>query len=303
MLEFLLSRHLWATDLGVVLLCCALCGMAGANVVNIRRTSPSLRIDIRRPPGAARSVLSSDKRPEAIVARNIFCSDCLLPLDTADFDEEIVPESSSMLPLALLAVMYAPTSRLGHLSIAVIKDTESKEIGAFALGDRILGATITDIRATRIYLDRDGAHAYLDLMPAPVAPVRKTGAVSPSVRDAITRELDRGIKKLGEHRYEVERRTLESVLENVGLLSRAVRPVPALEEGKMVGFRLFAVHPDGAVAKIGLRNGDVLSSINGLELSRPEQVIEAFGKLRSASHLSLQVERGSLRVVKEYVIR
>jgi general secretion pathway protein C len=116
-------------------------------------------------------------------------------------------------------------------------------------------------------------------------------------------EIERGIKRLGEHRYEVQRRTIESVLANMGPLSRSARPVPEMRDGKMAGFRLFAVHSDGPVAMIGLMHGDVISAINGLEITNPDKVIEAFGKLRSASHLSLQLERRGQRITNDYVIR
>jgi general secretion pathway protein C len=44
-------------------------------------------------------------------------------------------------------------------------------------------------------------------------------------------------------------------------------------------------------------------AINGLELSSPEQAIEAYVKLRNAGHLSLAVERAGQRINQEYSIR
>jgi general secretion pathway protein C len=302
MLDFLLRKHLWAIDLTVVAVCAIFCGMTVAGLVATGPWSPPPPVGGRPPSGAGVRLDSFDKRPDGIIARNIFCSDCRSHLAMADADE-LLPDSTSILPLALLAVMYAPTSRLGNLSVAVLRNTDSRLTGAFALGDQILGATISDIQATRIYLDREGAREYLDLLPPATARVAQTSAGAPRASAAVASELERGIKKLGEHRYEVERRTLDAVLENVGLLSRSVRPVPALADGKMTGFRLLGVHADGPLAKVGIENGDVLSSINGLELSSPDKVIEAFHRLRSASHFSLALARGHRRITNDYAVR
>lgn len=303
MLEFLLRKHLWAIDLTVVAVCAVFCGMAAAGLVATGPWSPPPPVGSRPPSGASGRPASFDKRPDGIIARNIFCSDCRSHLALADADE-IVPERTCTLPLALLAVMYAPTSRLGNLSVAVLRNTDSRLTGAFALGDRILGATISDIQATRITLDRDGAREYLDLLPPPALRIPQTDAgTAPRTRDPLAAEFERGIKKLGEHRYAIERRTLESVLENLGLLARAVRPVPVIKEGKMAGFRLLGVHSDGPLPRVGIANGDVLSSINGLELASPDKVVEAFRKLRSASHFSLELRRGDQQVTNDYILR
>jgi len=116
-------------------------------------------------------------------------------------------------------------------------------------------------------------------------------------------DLAKGIKKLGEHNYELQRGTLESVLGNMNLLSRSARIVPEMKDGKAAGFRLFAVRPDGPFAMIGMQNGDIISSINGLEITSPEKALEVYAKLKSASHLSLGMERNGQKVTKEYNIR
>ncbi len=116
-------------------------------------------------------------------------------------------------------------------------------------------------------------------------------------------ELDRGIKKTGEHNYEVQRATVDSLLGNMSLLSRSARIVPEIRDGKAAGFRLFSVRPDGPFAKIGLQNGDVISAINGLEMTSPDKALEVYTKLKSASHLSVGLERNGQKINKEYNIR
>jgi len=133
--------------------------------------------------------------------------------------------------------------------------------------------------------------------PAHSSPSQKTA------RDTVSRELDRGIRKLTERRYEIKRRALELALGNLGLLARWVRVAPEVREGKPFGFRLFAITADGPFAKLGLRNGDVLVSINGLDIATPEHVLDAYSKLKEATDLVLGIVRDGRPITREYAIR
>ncbi len=120
--------------------------------------------------------------------------------------------------------------------------------------------------------------------------------------DTFAQDLDRGIRKLAERRYEIKRSTLDLALGNLGLLARSVRVMPEARDGKPLGFRLFAITADGPIAKLGLRNNDVLVSINGLDLTTPDRVLDAYGKLKEAPALDLGVapreRRSSPRTIR-----
>jgi general secretion pathway protein C len=254
------------------------------------------------------------KQYEALVKRNVFCSTCP-PLIEEPKPEKtgpvVVEPQRTTLPLQLLAVNIAPPPWGFKWSSAVLRETENKFVGAYGVGETVKGAKITGIDDTRVHLDNDGRPEYLDLLEtaeaaAAAAPAPTAAAPAPtpaSSSDPLSAELDKGIKKTGEHNYEIQRSTLESVLGNMNLLSRSARIVPEIRDGKAAGFRLYSVRPDGPFAKIGMQNGDVISSINGLEITSPEKALEVYAKLKSASHLSVGLERNGQRITKEYGIR
>lgn len=122
-------------------------------------------------------------------------------------------------------------------------------------------------------------------------------------RGSLVDQLDRGITKTAEGRYEIERRALDLALGNLALLSGSVRVAPDIRDGKPAGFRLFAVASDGPFARLGLRDEDVLVSINRLDITTAEQVLEAYGKLKTTKHLVLGVLRGGRKTTLEYAIR
>jgi len=121
--------------------------------------------------------------------------------------------------------------------------------------------------------------------------------------NCFAQEIDRGIRKLAERRYEIKRSTLDLALGNLGLLAKSVRVMPEARDGKPLGFRLFAIMADGPIAKLGLRNNDVLISINGLDLATPDRVLDAFSRLKASPHLVLGLVRERDKLTQEYMIR
>lgn len=309
--ESLLRKYLWILDLVAVGLAAIFLARAASSLVEGQLLSA---IPIPKPPPRVSKPSGEPnytKEFEPLVNRNIFCATCP-PLIKKEEPEAVTKKNTepqkTSLPLQLVAVNVAPPPWGFKWSNAVLRDTDSKAVGAYGVGDRVKGATITEIGDTRVHLDHSGQPEYLDLLEetapaAAPAPAATPATPSTGASDPLSAELDKGIKKTGEHNYEIQRGTLESVLGNMNLLSRSARIVPEIRDGKAAGFRLYSVRPDGPFAKIGMQNGDVISSINGLEITSPEKALEVYAKLKSASNLSVGIERNGQRATKEYNIR
>jgi general secretion pathway protein C len=307
-METLLRKYLWVIDLAVVAICAVFSARATATVIETKlaRSAP--------PPKPAAHVASAapqtvyGKQVDDILKRNVFCSTCppILPEPEKTVTGPALPAAPqrTTLPIALLAIMFAPPPADPRWSMAIIRDTDQKSAGAFSIGGKVRDATITDISETRVDLDVQGRQEYLELFdkgPA-AAPAVAAAPAAPS-SDPLAAELEKGIKKTGENSYEVQRGTVDSLLNNMSALSRAARIVPEMKDGRAAGFRLFSVRPDGPFAKIGLTNGDVISTINGLEMNSPDQALMVYTKLKSASHLSVGIERSGQKITKDYNIR
>jgi general secretion pathway protein C len=309
-METLLRKYLWALDLAVIALCAVFGARATATLIQTRitRITPPIR-SVPRAPVSASAGTYYGKQVEEILKRNIFCSTCppilAPPVDTTGGPPSAPQLQRTSLPLRLLAVMFAPPPGDPRWSVAIIRDVDDKSVGPYSIGSKIREALISDIDEARVYLEISGRKEYLDLIDK--VPVTPTGApaapVAGPAADPLMAELDRGIKKIGEHNYEVQRQTVDSLLGNMSLLSRSARIVPEIRDGKAAGFRLFSVRPDGPFAKIGLQNGDVISAINGLDMTSPDKALEVYTKLKSASHLSVGLERNGQKINKEYNIR
>jgi general secretion pathway protein C len=99
------------------------------------------------------------------------------------------------------------------------------------------------------------------------------------------------IKKVGENRYDIGQAEVDKQLGNLAELSTQARIVPAFEGGKTIGFKLFSIRPGSLYSKIGLQNGDVITRINGYEMSSPEKGLEIYTKLKDSKQVTVDLKR------------
>ncbi len=309
-METLLRKYLSAVDLVVVALCAIFAARSTATEIESAFVSgiPAVK-PAPRPAAAPAQGPVYSKQVEEILNRNIFCSTCppiLGKPEVAGAPAGPPEDQRSTLPLKLLAVMYAPPPADPRWSMAIIRDNDDKSVGPYSVGSKLRDATVDEIQDVKVFLRfADNHREYLELLDHPNAPAPNAApAPAPAAaRDPLAAELDRGIKKTGPNSFEVQHSTLDSLLGNMGALARAARIVPEVKDGKSAGFRLFSVKADGPFAKIGLQNGDVITAINGLEMTSPDQALAVYTKLKTANHLSVGLERNGQKITEDYTIR
>ena len=278
-------RALLLLDVLCVGACAALLGHAAT--LTLRGAPVAMRPPIR---AVAEHVAPSRPEPEAIARRNVFCSTCPVPGD-AHGRLTVVERQRSRLPLVLVAINFVAGAPSQRQVMATVRHVETGSIGVFQEGARILGARITAVRTDGVDLDNDGVPEFLDLLPGsgpaarPVAPVQN------------------GVRQTAPHQYEIDRVALEEALGNLNQLARSVRVVPELKAGRPAGFRVVDIRAGSLLSGLGLLRGDVLHSINGLELTSVEKAMEVYLKLKAAGHLALVVERGGVMTTLQYAVR
>ena len=152
-------------------------------------------------------------------------------------------------------------------------------------------------------MDHEGKIEYLDLddeaPPALVAAAaeKPAGPTPPGEFG----DLDKSIQCKGTN-CTIERALVDKALANMAALASMARFVPSVRDGKPNGFKVYAIRPSSLFAKLGMQNGDTLKQINGNEMSTPDQALQLLTKLRSASHLNLQLERRGETVTMDYTI-
>ena len=116
-------------------------------------------------------------------------------------------------------------------------------------------------------------------------------------------ELDRGITKVSERSYTIERGLVDRLLANQAALMRTARVIPHEEGGRVVGVKLYGIRRNSLLGRLGVQNGDMLRTINGYDMSSPDSALEAYARLRTADHLTLSVVRRGQPTTIDYNIR
>jgi general secretion pathway protein C len=120
---------------------------------------------------------------------------------------------------------------------------------------------------------------------APAAP-GAPGAPGPGAPAAGT-----GIQQTAENEFTVPKTEVDSALENMSQLFTQIRAVPHFEGGQSIGFRLFAIRRGSLFDRIGLKNGDIIRSINGNEMTDPSKAMGLLSQLRDSNNLDVEITR------------
>jgi general secretion pathway protein C len=260
-----------------------------------------------RPP--ARETRS--KSGATLAARNMFCSSCVPEAPAADTERPVDPNAVPItsLPLQLLATNVA---RKEEHSFATIRNTATSFQGAYWKNyeipgagkvERIAGGYVDFHNASTNHIERISLLDTARPPASPPPPVAKAEPTPPST-DVPGIDLNGRIKKIAEGSYEIERALVNDLLANPMSVARGARIVPSLDKNSQPnGFKLYAVQSTSVFAKLGIRNGDTVTAVNGFDLSSPDNALEVYTKVREASHLSVSVIHRGKPMTLNYNIR
>jgi len=197
---------------------------------------------------------------------------------------------------------------------------------AFDVYDAVLGMSMMDSSVVYVDLVHDGkpqlvrwqldgdlrsARRATDIIPPAPVPIPTPSPpsidplnpYSPDPSDPVDSALLDTIRKLDDTHYEVPRTTVDRVLQNPMAMTKGVRVVPAMRNGRPEGMKLYAIRPSSLWAALGFRNGDTLRAINGVELTDVNKALDAYTTLRDATRFEIDLLRRGAPEVLVITIR
>jgi general secretion pathway protein C len=178
---------------------------------------------------------------------------------------------------------------------AIIEELSSKRQLFFKLHEQIPDVgEISEIRRDGIVVRQGDQQELLELAAGqsekpPAAPVPVGSAVAPQPGSPVRTVLDR--------------REVEQAMGDLPKLLSQARAVPYLVNGAMNGFRLDYIAPSSFYEKIGLKYGDVLQQVNGVDIRDPGTMLTLFQQLRNEKMVKLDVLRNNQRTAMTFDIR
>lgn len=255
-----------------------------------------------------------ERTVEAVVAGSIFCPTCapVPPPDAVSTPgmSSTMPvrpgEIASRLPLSLLATMESDDP---DYSMATILHTDSKALGAYSRNDQLRpGVIIERIERGKVVFRNGAQMEYLVLGAEPPPPPPVTAvATETEEKPANDREIEGAMEAIAcdesMTNCTVDKAFVEKLMANPAQLTKQARIVPAVADGETKGYKFYGIRPGSLPKLLGLKNGDLLTSVNGHELESLDQAMDLYNKLRRASHLSVTIERKGKQIQKEIDIK
>lgn len=259
-----------------------------------------------------------------------------LPVSTLDQEEKLPPPTiQPKPPLSSYAVVYnrdifnsvkAPVQADGpsltnsnpslklwgtavrehDRAFAIIENLGTRLQGLYREGEVIVpGITLVQVGWDRVTIEQEGRRDTLmfplDASPPP-PPVQPPSLLTPS---SSAPRLEQGdIRQVAQDSFQVDRRALDHALENMNDLISQARLIPHnTADGGMQGFRLFAIKPQSLFDRLGLKSGDIIQRVNGVELSDPSTALTLLQDIQGRSQMRIDVLRNQQPVTLSYEIR
>ncbi|MBI2091867.1 MAG: hypothetical protein HYY43_05290 [Deltaproteobacteria bacterium] len=310
----MLKQYSWALNIVFILIV----SFFASKIVNVYLAK---MLEVRKSIGVLKgaespvelSVVKEREEYDVIAQRNIFDSS-----ETAGGAEEAegssedatyipggeaVKTSLSIKVLAVLVIGEGKDKR----SSATVDAGGGAGIDVYGVGEEKSFAAdvkLVQVKPNRIEFVRNGKLEYAELIeeggesifgpPKPFGSAVASKTAEPAGKETVA--------KVEEGKFSIDQSEIENAIQNLDKLYTEIRAVPNFQDGKVSGMKILSVKPGSVFAKLGLKRGDVLQRINGLELD-VRRGFEIFNQLKDQKNLTLDLQRGGSNQTVEYEIR
>jgi general secretion pathway protein C len=282
------KKYFWLVHLVFLTLAAYLSAGSVSSILH-RRLDAVPTIDVSRIQVKAESNARSLAFYQAINDRNLFDSTAV-PSEDDGSGEGGEASSGDVTLIGTVAAIPMENS----LAICQNKSTAAVEI--YRVGRKIGSATLVRVGRGYAVLERNGREERL------VLPELK-GEGGGQIASIGNRGPTPGITQQGDNSYRVDPEKVTEALGDMSKLMTEARIVPHMKDGKIDGFKVYNIKSDSLFKQIGLTNGDVIHSVNGMELSGPEQGLQIFEALKSERNINIDLTRRGARQTLNYTIR
>lgn len=230
---------------------------------------------------------------------------------------------ASKLPITLLGTFVAATPAYSYANLQIQGENKIASIGSEYLEGQ---ARVVRIAPGHIILREAAAYTYITVwqekneaaatapagadsaynlksaMPGS-SPLGRPPSISPNPAESKPEDPSAGVTKTGAYDYQVSRSMIDKELQDMAKLQREARVVPHFKDNQYQGFKLVGVRPGSLYRSLGIRSGDIITSVNGTRIDNPGKALELFEQLKKSSNISVDIERRGQPRTLSYTIQ
>jgi general secretion pathway protein C len=265
--------------------------------------------------GSARPARRTPTSDEQILRRNIFdpVTGDVYELPRPEVEEGTEEVAAPVIPpwqpgdptdpcegsLRLVGAVVSPGTP--EWSFAAMADGSEKAM-LYRPGMSIGSSELLEVQRDRVVVRSGSARAcHVAMFGELERPARPTArAAAPAAEEESSEgeseaptstELTEGITRVSDTEYQVDRSLVTSLMSNQAELMRMARVIPHEENGQVVGVKLYGIRRSSLLGRLGIRNGDMLRSINGYDMTSPDTALQAYAQLPSTNEVTVNLQR------------
>jgi general secretion pathway protein C len=249
-------------------------------------------------PVAAATPKMSNRRPfgdyEPILTRDLFKT-VKTPVAAAAKTEVNLDE---MEQTSLNLKLWGTVTGSDEQAYAVIEDTKKREQNLYRIGDSIQNAIVKIIRRAKVVLQVDGRDEVLAMEE-----IQQGGSSRRSSVRSVSQSRSSSSGPARTQRVSMRRSMINDAINDVSRLMTEVKIQPHMEDGRPDGLAITNIKPNSIFRRMGLRNGDILKTVEGQEIRTVDDALRLYDSMKTSDRVSVEIERRGSRRTIDYSIR
>ena len=184
---------------------------------------------------------------------------------------------------SLIGIIYDEVNNTGIATINLDSGTVS-----ISLGGEKEGIKLVELQYSFANISKDGKMYSLVIdNGAKVGSMEVSNVKKPSSIETGVKIQDTGTNI----NVTVPRDELKNDLKDINMVLQSARVATFYEDGQFVGYRVAMLKPESPLLKLGLQVGDIITRINGSELTNPAALFNMFSQVDDISALNVDMLR------------
>ncbi len=230
---------------------------------------------------------------QPVVERNLFQTKATAAVIPQTVDVEGLQQTSLKLKL------WGTVTGDEKEAYAVIEETGKRIQNLYRIGDTVQNATLRLILREKVVLSVKGRDEILEIEKA----ISRSSGIRPASYASAKQRAARSARRPRTQKITLRRAQIDDALQDVNQLLGDVSIRPHFQDGQPDGLMLSRVKPNSIFMRMGLRNGDVISGVNGQELQSVDDAMSFYEKLKESDQVTVNLKRGGRQRTIEYTIR
>jgi general secretion pathway protein C len=190
-------------------------------------------------------------------------------------------------------------------SMAVLRWGGEGRAAVVRAGDPVGRYAVWYVGVDRVWLARGGRLCHVPMTATPAGAASRPDATDSAPRTVtnVPADVAAKVKRNATDEVEVDRSVREWAMEDPARALMGSRIVPIKKGDGVSGYRVHRLAPGSLPAMLGMREGDVVESINGADLTDPQGALGLYARLPTLDRLQVRLLREGKPITLDVRVR